>query len=251
MTNTNRFMSWNVHGTFNLNRKFDLAGICALIGKWSPDVVALQEVDKGTLRSNGLDQAEALAELTGLPHHAHFRAATLFGGDYGVAVISRFPILQTRRVRLPTFRGEETRALARAVIDVEGVEVSVYVTHLSHMPHRSDLRAEQAQAILRRVERDPRPAILMGDLNDAPSSTALLLLRQRFSCAFNRAGEGEGSTFPLPFPLADLRLDYVMASDAFVARRAYVLREVASDHFPVVADLQLVPGDGAVATLSP
>ncbi len=238
--------------TFNIQSgAHGLERVAELIAEVGPDVVALQEVDKGTLRSGGVDQAEALAELTGLSHHAHFRATTLFGGDYGLAVISRFPIVQTRRVRLPTFRGDESRALARAVLDVEGLEISVYVTHLSHLPHRSALRAEQAEAILRRVRRDPRPALLMGDLNDAPTSPALLLLRQRFACAFTRAGEGNDRTYPLPFPLADLRLDYVLASDAFVPRRAFVVREVASDHFPVVADVQLVPRAGAVATISP
>ena len=45
MTGTLRIMTWNVHGTFNLNPTFDLDGVCSLIRHWSPDVVALQEVD--------------------------------------------------------------------------------------------------------------------------------------------------------------------------------------------------------------
>jgi len=40
-----RMMTWNVHGTFNLNPRFDVRPIVALIEKWKPDVVALQEVD--------------------------------------------------------------------------------------------------------------------------------------------------------------------------------------------------------------
>ena len=45
MTETIRIMTWNVHGTFNLNPDFDLEGVSSIIRKWSPDVVALQEVD--------------------------------------------------------------------------------------------------------------------------------------------------------------------------------------------------------------
>ena len=45
MTGTIRIMTWNVHGTFNLNPTFDLDGVCSLIHHWSPDVVALQEVE--------------------------------------------------------------------------------------------------------------------------------------------------------------------------------------------------------------
>ena len=45
MSGTIRIMTWNVHGTFSLNPDFDLEGVCSIIKKWSPDVVALQEVD--------------------------------------------------------------------------------------------------------------------------------------------------------------------------------------------------------------
>ncbi len=45
VTQTIRIMTWNVHGTFKLNPDFDLEGVCSIIRKWSPDVVALQEVD--------------------------------------------------------------------------------------------------------------------------------------------------------------------------------------------------------------
>ena len=45
VTSTLRIMTWNVHGTFMLNPRFDLDGVCAIIRHWSPDIVALQEVD--------------------------------------------------------------------------------------------------------------------------------------------------------------------------------------------------------------
>ena len=45
MTPTMRIMTWNVHGTFNLNPKFNLDGVCSVIRHWAPDVVALQEVE--------------------------------------------------------------------------------------------------------------------------------------------------------------------------------------------------------------
>jgi endonuclease/exonuclease/phosphatase family metal-dependent hydrolase len=238
--------------TFNIQSgAHGLERVAEVIRKGDPDVVALQEVERGTRRSAGADQAEALAQLTGLTHHAHFRAANLHGGEYGLAVLSRFPIVEARRLSLPTPRGHETRAVARAVLDVEGTEVSVYVTHLSHLPQRSALRVEQARSITRLVRADRRPALLMGDLNDAPDSAAVLSLRRLLPCVFQRVGEGNPGTYPLPFPLADLRLDYVLASESFVPRRAFVMRERASDHFPLVADLELLPGRPPLATLTP
>ena len=238
--------------TFNIQSgRHGLERIAEVIRRANPDVVALQEVDKGTWRSRGVNQAEELAKLTGLEHHAYFRATRLLGGEYGLAVISRFPVVDARRLALPTPRMDESRAVARAVLDVAGTEVSVYVTHLSHLPQRSSVRVEQAQAILRLVRSDPRPALLMGDLNDAPESPAVLLLRRHLPCVFNRAGEGVATTYPLPFPFSDLRLDYVLASEDFTPKRAFVVRERASDHYPIVADLDLLPARDALATLRP
>jgi endonuclease/exonuclease/phosphatase family metal-dependent hydrolase len=47
-----RVMTWNVHGTFSLNPSFDLPGVIALVQKWSPDIVALQEIDSRGGREN-------------------------------------------------------------------------------------------------------------------------------------------------------------------------------------------------------
>ena len=59
------------------------------------------------------------------------------------------------------------------------------------------------------------------------------------------------TTYPLPFPFSDLRLDYVLASEDFTPKRAFVVRERASDHYPIVADLDLLPARDALATLRP
>lgn len=223
--------------TFNIQSgRQGLDEVAALIREHAPDVVALQEVDKGTRRSSGADQAEGLARLTGMQHFAHFRAATLHGGDYGVAVLSRHPIIEAKRFSLPTPRGLESRAVARTVLNVEGEEISVYVTHLTNRGSLSHVRVRQARFISRLMSEDPRPRILAGDLNDAPDSPALLLLSRQVTDAFATAGRGPSETYPLPFPLPWLRLDYLLACDHLRAVDAWVVRRTASDHLPVVAD---------------
>ena len=62
---TTRVLTWNVHGTFNLNPKFDLAGVCATIRKWSPDIAALQEVDSRRRGNNAGSPFEVLREAVG------------------------------------------------------------------------------------------------------------------------------------------------------------------------------------------
>lgn len=225
--------------TFNIqSARHGLDAVAALIREQDPDVVALQEVDKETVRSGRLDQASELARRAGYAHQIHFRATDLAGGAYGVAVLSRHPIKDAHSWRLPTTRGLEPRTVARAVLDIDGREVSVYVTHLTNLARRSELRVRQAQFISRLMAEDRRPSIVVGDLNDDADSATLLLLRRRLTDAFTAVGRGDAETYPLPV-LPDLRLDYVLSSKELRPTRAFVVRKVASDHFPLVADFEL------------
>lgn len=223
--------------TFNIqSARHGLDTVAEVIREADADIVALNEVDKSTTRSGGLDQTAELARRAGYPHYVHVRAATLFGGDYGLAVLSKHPIVEAKGFTLPTTRLIETRAVARAVIDLEGQQLSVYVTHLSNEPKRAHLRARQAQFIARLMASDARPKVLAGDLNDTVDSPALLLLSRNLTETFGEAGVGAPETYPLPFPFPNLRLDYVLASKELRPTRAMVVRKLASDHYPLVVD---------------
>jgi len=226
--------------TFNIQSgRHGLDRIAEIIREQDPEVVALQEVDQDTQRSKGLHQARELARRTGLTHYAYFPATKLHGGNYGVALISKHPIVGQSRYQLPTLGDMERRMLAHAVLDVEGQEISVYVTHLSNLPLWEKVRMNQARLIARVMSRDPRPQLLMGDLNDAPDSATLLYLRKNLTCAFSARGEGPSATYPMPAFLPDLRLDYVLASPQLAPLRSWVVRQKASDHFPVMAEFAL------------
>jgi endonuclease/exonuclease/phosphatase family metal-dependent hydrolase len=234
--------------TFNIqSARHGLDAVAAVIRDAAPDVLALQEVDKGTTLAGGRDQAHELAGRAGFPHEVHFRAANMRGGEYGVAILSRFPVVEARHFELPTPRRIEPRTVARAVLNISGREVSVYITHLTNGGDRSDLRTRQARFIQLLMSRDSRPKVLMGDLNDGPHSTAVLALSRRLSDAFDRSGHGSAETYPLPLFLPDLRLDYVMASAELTPIGSFVVRRIASDHFPLVADFELQSAGGSVA----
>nr|AYM52682.1 endonuclease/exonuclease/phosphatase family protein [Aggregicoccus edonensis] len=232
--------------TFNIQSALrGLDGVAEAIRSASPDVVALQEVDVGSTRAHGLNQVAELAARTGLRYHAHFRTTELHGGAYGVALLSRFPIVSQEQHALPVPKGSEPRTLGHVVLDVGGREVSVYATHLSRRPFNGRARMSQSVAILQRMERDARPKLLMGDLNDDPGSRTVRLLGRELTDAFASTGQGPSGTYPMPLFLPTLRIDYVLVDRAFAPRASRVLRVGASDHFPVVADLHLkaLPGE--------
>ncbi|WNZ61439.1 endonuclease/exonuclease/phosphatase family protein [Myxococcus sp. MxC21-1] len=168
-----RVMTFNIQsGARGLER------VAHVIRAAVPDVVALQEVDVGSTRARGLDQTEELSRLTGLKYRAHFRTTDLFGGAYGIAVLSRFPLEALAQYPLPGPRGAEPRTVAHAAVEVDGREVSVYLTHLIRQPFNSDTRVRQSAYVARLMAQDSRPKVLMGDLNDGPDSRSTRLLRR-------------------------------------------------------------------------
>lgn len=226
--------------TFNIQSgSHGIAKVAELIRSASPDIVALQEVDVGSSRALGLDQPAELARRTGLPYFAHFRTTTLYGGAYGVALLSRFPLESVEQHPLPVEPGAEPRTVARAIMKLHGQEVSIYVTHLTRRPFNGALRVRQSAAIIALLDQDPRPKLLMGDMNDTPDSGALRLFKRELADVFALRGQGPADTYPLPI-IPSLRIDYVLASDRFLPRAGKVLRVAASDHYPVVADLTLL-----------
>jgi endonuclease/exonuclease/phosphatase family metal-dependent hydrolase len=226
--------------TFNIQSGIrGLDKVAETIRSASPDIVALQEVDVNSRRANGLHQPAELAQRTGLPYYAHFRTTALYGGDYGVGIISRFPLESVEQYPLPVEPGTEPRTVARILMRVHGQEVSIYVTHLTRRPFNSDIRMRQSAAIMKLLSADPRPKLLMGDMNDTPDSRSLRLFKRELMDVFALRGQGEAETYPLPV-IPNLRIDYVMACDHFMPKSSRVLRVKASDHYPVVADLTLL-----------
>jgi endonuclease/exonuclease/phosphatase family metal-dependent hydrolase len=222
--------------TFNIQSgRHGLDAVARLIQEAQPDVVALQEVDRFTDRAGNVDQVEGLVRRTGLTHSHFFRTTSLHGGDYGLAVLSRYPLSGLSFRGLPT-NGAEPRGVGRAVVESPQGAVSLYVTHLSNLPFRGRLREQQVRALLTFMGEGSGPALLCGDFNDGNGSAAVDAVRRVLEDAFARAGRGRDTTYPMGL-LPESRLDYVFTTKELRAADAWVVREAASDHFPVVVDL--------------
>jgi endonuclease/exonuclease/phosphatase family metal-dependent hydrolase len=235
--------------TFNIESgERGLEGVAKVIRGARPDIVALQEVDLGSRRAGGLDQTAVLSERTGLPYHAHFRTTDLDGGAYGIALLSRLPLEALEQYPLPVPPGAEPRTVVHALVQVDGREVSVYLTHLIRRPFNGEARVRQSALIAGMLARDARPKLLMGDFNDDPDSLPVRLLRRELTDVVAASGQGSEGTFPLPLPFSPaLRIDYVLACDDFVPLRSQVLHVGASDHYPVIADVRLKEAPAATA----
>ena len=123
----------------------DLEGAVAVVRAYDPDIIGLQEIDRFWARSAYLDEPAALAAALGRKHHCY--GANLNHNpdshanvphQYGTVIISRYPILECSNTFLPRTGTNEQRGLTKAVIDVQGVPLQFYNTHLhTTQPDRS------------------------------------------------------------------------------------------------------------------
>jgi endonuclease/exonuclease/phosphatase family metal-dependent hydrolase len=232
-------MTYNIHHGAGMDQKLDLERIARVIRGQQPDFVALQELDMGVQRTNGVFQAEELARLTKM-HGAFGPAMDYQGGKYGDAVLSRFPIVSNQTLALPWRPGgqREPRVAVEAVAKVGGEEVVFISTHFDHTKEPSD-RLEQANQVNSAYRGDDRPIVLAGDFNCEPASPPMHELAGVWTLASNA---DESPTSPADTPRTKIDHVLVKPTDRWRVMSAKVIDEpVASDHRPVVVKLELVP----------
>ena len=221
-----RVLTYNIHHGEAMDGKFDYERLARLITDLNPDVVALQEVDRGTRRASRVDQPAVLEELTGMK--AVFSHALVYdGGEYGEALLSRWPFDQVRPYHLPFEPHQEPRvALAARIKPDNGLPEFVLVgTHLDHT--NEETRLEQTQRINRVLPAEGGPPIILaGDFNARPGSRPMNeLLTDRWIDAIAPRS----------------RIDYVLlrAGDPWRVSEVNIVDEqVVSDHLPVLAVLE-------------
>jgi len=238
-----RVLSYNIHHGEGVDGKLDLERIAGVIRSVRPDVVALQEVDRKVPRSQQIDETAELARLTKM--EGMFDAnIPLQGGEYGNAILSRYPVARTAHHALPLLGPGEQRGVLEAEITLPplaGTETSaafrLFATHFDHRPDNRE-RLASADVLLDLLEKHPDPpAVLAGDLNDVPASAVL----KRLETSWSRLGLRDIPTIPTETPRK--QIDFVLASPAEKWRLvdAHVLNEpVASDHRPLLVVLERV-----------
>jgi len=228
---TVRILSYNVRHGAGMDDSVDLRRAAAVIRAQRPDMVLLQEIDHRTERTDGVDQARALAELTGLPYHAFGRFMDYRGGAYGMAALSATPILDSVTHVLPA--GEEPRsALAVRVRPKPGLPAMVFVG--IHFYRTEAERLAQATRLVEILATETAPVVLVGDFNSQPSTAVMNLL----AAHYHMPSKPAETRFTFPADVPEREIDFVLyrPADRFTLLEYRVLDErVASDHRPVLA----------------
>ncbi|MCP4452589.1 MAG: hypothetical protein GY809_14100 [Planctomycetes bacterium] len=220
-----RVLTYNIHHAQGTDGKFDYQRLATIINRVKPDIVALQEVDRKTQRASGVDQGTHLAELTGMAS-VYGKAMDFSGGEYGQAILSRFPIVDSTVHGLTPKRGYEPRIMLCARIKPNNglPDFDFAGTHLCHQSETR--RTDQAKEINRRLTATgDMPVILAGDFNARSGSSSMAeLLDTRWIDATEKTS----------------RIDYILLrpNDPWQVIEVETIDEpVASDHKPVLAVL--------------
>lgn len=228
--------TWNIHSALGADGTRSLERVAESIAEAGADIIALQEVDRGTKRSGGINQAEALAEMLGMEYRYGPANRSVDGGSLGNAVLSRYPIIADSNPRLPgsIFRVPRRALRTRIRLTETGSELIMISTHFSL--NKED-RSNAAAWLNSRLSQALGPVLIGGDLNARPKSAVL----KEFSPAWLVAEpEGPGLTWPASDPRA--RVDYLLARprEQLAMEKARTLRLPGSDHRMVIAEARLL-----------
>ena len=223
-----KLMSYNIRNTKGMDNVRNVQRIANIINNEAPDVVAVQELDSMTTRSNQTYVLAEVAERTQM--HANYAPAISFqGGKYGIGILSKEQPLSIRTFPLPG--REEERMLMIA-------EFKDYLFACTHLSLTEEDRLASLDIIKNSASTSNKPFFLAGDLNDTPDSKFIKSLQQDFQILTNT----KKPTYPAPEPKETI--DYIAAwkenTDNFANLSAQVVEEpLASDHRPITVTLRM------------
>jgi endonuclease/exonuclease/phosphatase family metal-dependent hydrolase len=220
-----RVATWNIRAA----RSALLEEIGSELASMEPDIAALQEVDRRARRTGFRDQPAAIASALGF-HYAFAASIRYDGGDYGLAVVSRWPIVDVRRHPLDDMEARELRIVLDVTVCARGRPLRV-------LNHHADTRTAARTTSLTTLSSLARARlgegiVVLGDFNDVPDSPGVLALLG--AGLVDLVGRYAPSTAEV-----DGRIDYLMTDPrlAATATAATVWQTAKSDHHALVADL--------------
>lgn len=219
---------------------FDFSVLAEDLFALDVDIAGIQEIDICTERVGGVDSLRALCEKSPYKYFRFIHAMNYRGGEYGTAIISRYPINEFGVFPLTSDR-YEPRAAGLAIIDIDGEPLCFFNTHLEYKSaHQRAIQFAQLASILNSSER----YILTGDFNTENFSEFDVIKDKRL--ANNDAERFE--TFPLPVTETrekggknGMAIDNIVISDTLGFLSKEMVNTHHSDHCILAATVGILP----------
>jgi len=228
-----RVMCFNIRHGRGMDNVVDLARTANAIRAWNPDLVAVQEVDRNTRRTNQTDQPKILAEKLGM-HYTFGKTIDHQGGDYGLLILSRFPILESEMVLLPPKEQQEQRGVQIARIGIPDANGKIIRFANTHLTTQRGERESQFAGIKAVLSKGEEPMIIAGDFNARPDNPLIISLLENWKDAADPALQKNVT------PDQSRRIDYIFfrAKDPFKVLESRTIDDtMTSDHKPIFSIL--------------
>lgn len=216
-----RVVSYNIRHGHDVG--LDMSVLARDLLQVRADVIGLQEVDVGTSRVQGRDTLFELARAAGFAHYRFCRAIDFAGGQYGTAILSRYPILSFEIIPLPTPPHAEGRAVGHAILDVDKERVDIFNTHLSY--ESPELRKPQFDTLAALLN-ITSSWVLTGDFNTADLSP------------FDKFKGGSLANRYATFPASGEGIDNIVCNPLWRITDTGILQNYHSDHVLLWAEIE-------------
>jgi endonuclease/exonuclease/phosphatase (EEP) superfamily protein YafD len=196
--------------------------ILQLVASENPDVVGLIEIDAAWLASLGELRAR-------YPYYYEVPDQRFVG----LGLYSRSPLVNARTLRLPNSGMPSVAATLRT----PGGDVEILLVHVNSPvePELIRRRNEQISQLATYVRESGKPTVVAGDLNLTMWNRGYRPLEEIAGLHNARAGHGAGPTWPAIGRLG-VPIDHILATPDVGLRNFRVLRNIGSDHRPIVAE---------------
>lgn len=227
-----RVVTYNIRAGLGLDGMRSIRRIAEVLAPLNPDIVCLQEVDQHVPRSWLSNQPKFLGTRLGM-QSVFQRNIKLGPGGFGNCILVKPSLEHCRCHPLPG--SGEPRGLLEVIAPVDGHKITIFCTHFST---EESIRAEQAERVREIVQSVQGSKILCGDMNDARGSRtiAALLTDPVLMDAAAEMNAGDKGTLGVG---TKRRIDFILPDLHFEVKNYQVIDSEASDHKPVLVDLDL------------
>jgi endonuclease/exonuclease/phosphatase family metal-dependent hydrolase len=269
-----RIMSWNVEHFDILQHKTHpevKQQMLDLISNQQPDIACFQEMVGSDSIKKAINYIPAMMKQIGFNYYYYtYNSKSDFDGNhhFGIVIFSKFPIINKQTIS--NYPNDYNSIFQYIDVVKQNDTVRIFNIHLQSLKFsNSNLnyinqpsinqekgfeqsknvvgkfkkgflkRKLQAEKIKDEIAKSPYPIILCGDFNDVPNSYAYHTIGSNLNNAFVKKGFGIGRTFSGISPT--LRIDNIFCDKKFTILQYTCINKKLSDHFPILADVQLVP----------
>ncbi len=243
-----RVLTYNIHSCIGTDGQLSTARIARVIANYQPDVVCLQEVDVDFNKTNQIDQAKLIAVELSMDISFH-PVRFLEKGRFGNAILSDFPmrrvnselLFSPQKSKLMRKPFNEARGGLWVELNFNGQKVNIITTHLGLTPNERKLHVDKllGEQWLASPE-CAGPVVLCGDFNASRKSTTIRRLETHLKNVHDELPVPL-KTFPSAAPTT--HIDHIFVCGECRVKNvqvgSYHLAKIASDHLPLIADIEL------------